>query len=51
MAVRYLLYRLAPCYLLVHVKRQSRSADAVILVDTLMLLHRVRRLERVKLVR
>ena len=40
-----------PIYYLVHVKRQSRSADAVILVDMLMLLHRVCRLERLKLVR
>jgi hypothetical protein len=38
------------CYL-VHVKRQSRSADAVILVHALMLPHRVCRLERLKLVR
>ena len=35
----------------VHVKRQSRSADAVILVDMLMLPHRVCGLERLKLVR
>ena len=53
--MRYHLYHLRllchPIYYHdVHVKRQSRSADAVILVHALMLPHRVCRLERLKLV-